>query len=383
MIYPLFTIQPKAINIASEYAYSPYSDIVWSFDYAISGNQTTEAGFTIFIQDGNSILSGGNGNIDLGYSGLSASRGNSIKIGVLSGVVAVGFDTTGLFAVSALSAASYFRPGIRDESRFLNSITIRNSWPRFDIAPTNYHQPISATAPNFSIVEPGIIYKTIRARLGNVGQTLYVDYRNNPDESYKNILEYDINLDVTSSTKYRVGASFVTPISANNNNAIGNIFITNFHTEGSLLSSECVPFSITKTSYKNPSAAPNIPIPPPVIPDPPQPISGPLAITTNIDSLSTLTTLLSSSLSAVNTLCNTSYDLYNLGVSLSSTVINKVLTRVGTFNYLDTNNTVRIYKETACSTWVLSTATVSLSNTLLIPISSFKNGGTTYEVKYI
>ena len=58
MIYPTFTIQPKALNIASDYTYSPYSDIVWSFDYAISGNNNTEAGFTIFLQSGNAPLTG-------------------------------------------------------------------------------------------------------------------------------------------------------------------------------------------------------------------------------------------------------------------------------------------------------------------------------------
>jgi len=383
MIYPTFTIQPKALNIASDYTYSPYSDIVWSFDYAISGNNNTEAGFTIFLQSGNAPLTGGNGNIDLGYSGLSSQRGSAIKQGVLSGVVAVGFDTTGLFAVSALSAGSYFRPGIVDANRILNSITIRNAWPAYNIAPSNYHQPISAVAPEFSIVEPGIIYKTIRARLGDVGQKLYVDYRDTPDDVYKNIFEYSVNLNVTSSTKYRVGVSFATPISANRNNAIGNIYIKNFHTEGSFLSSACVDYSIQKTDQKNTTTVPLPPQLPSIIPPPPIPIAGPVLPSISTDNMSLIVTVLSASLSAVNTLCSTSYDLYNLGVNLSATVVNKVLTRVGTFEYVDILNTIKIYKQDACSVWVLSTASVSLSNTQLIPISSFTSGPTTYEVKYI
>ena len=383
MIYPTFTIQPKALNFASEYTYSPYSDIVWSFDYAISGNNNTEAGFTIFLQSGNAPLTGGNGNIDLGYSGLSSIRGSAIKAGVLSGVVAVGFDTTGLFAVSALSAGSYFRPGITDASRYLNSITVRNAWPSYNILPSNYHQPISAVAPEFSIVEPGVIYKTIRARLGDVGQKLYVDYRNTPEDSYKNLFEYTVNLNITSSTKYRVGVSFATPISANRNNAIGNIYVKNFHTEGSFLSSTCVDYNIEKAEQQNATTVPISPQLPSIIPPPPTPITGPILPVPSIDNISFAITVLSASLSAVNTLCSTSYDLYNLGASLSATGVNKVLTRVGTFEYTDTLNTVKIYKQDSCSVWLLSTASVSLSNTQLIPISSFINGPTTYEVKYI
>jgi hypothetical protein len=116
MVYPKFTINTKAFNIASSYNYSPYYDIVWSFEYAISGNSNTEAGFTIFLIDGNYTLSGGNYNIDLGYSGLSASSNtvnlSAIAPGVQGAMIAVGFDTTGCFPLSATSGATTVRDEI-------------------------------------------------------------------------------------------------------------------------------------------------------------------------------------------------------------------------------------------------------------------------------
>jgi hypothetical protein len=231
MQYPTLS-SAKAINFASKTPFSPYYDIVWSFDYAISGNQNTEAGFTVFLTKYG--LNGGSGGIDLGYSGLSSGDVNYsyIKPGIIGAAIGVGFDTTGLFAASAFIGSYTVRDGINATKVEKNSVTIRSSSPRYSYNQYAYHQPLSSLNSTFSIVESAEIYKTVRVRLGNVGRTLYIDYRNNPNEEFQPILQREINIPVNPGITYYPGISFVTPISSISPAAIGNIFVKNIHTEG-------------------------------------------------------------------------------------------------------------------------------------------------------
>lgn len=208
-------------------------DVVWSFDYAISGNQNTEAGFTVFLMTSSTRLSGGGSGIDLGYSGLSSfGLSSSIRPGVSGAVLAVGFDTTGLFAASAFSGG-FIRDGIDYRNVKRNSITIREGAPYFGYNYYSYNVSLSNLNTTFSIVESAAIYKTVRARLGNIGRTLYIDYRNNPTEQFQPIFEQNVSLGLPLSAFVHVGVSFATPISSVSTNAIGNIFFKNFHVEGS------------------------------------------------------------------------------------------------------------------------------------------------------
>lgn len=222
----------KALSIASRDGYSALYDIVWSFDYAISGNTKTEAGFTVFLTTSGALV-GGNGSIDLGYSGVSAnSLPYSQLPGILNGVIGIGFDTTGLFAVSAAIGGNTIRDGINPAKRLLNSVSIRSSAPDFSFTTYSYNSSLSALNNTFTITESADIYKTIRVRLGNVGRTIYIDYRNSPTDQFESIFSKDITLTLPVSTLYNVGVSFATPISSSNLNAKGNIFIKNFHVEG-------------------------------------------------------------------------------------------------------------------------------------------------------
>lgn len=233
MQYPVMNSSSKAINLASKNSYSCMYDIVWSFDYAISGSPSTEAGFTVFLMTSGTYLSGGGSGIDLGYSGLSGFNiSNTVKPGISGAIIAVGFDTTGLFAASAFSG-SFTRDGIDYRKVKKNSATIREGAPYFNYNSYNYNTALSSLNTTFSIVESAAKYKTIRARLGNVGRTLYIDYRNNPKEQFQPILEKNLSLNLPISSFVRVGVSFATPISSISTNAIGNIFLKNFHVEGS------------------------------------------------------------------------------------------------------------------------------------------------------
>ncbi len=232
MQYPLLNSNSKVINLASKASYSCLYDIVWSFDYAISGNSNTEAGFTVFLITDTPSLSGGSSGIDLGYSGLSSfNLPYSIKAGVSGAVLAIGFDTTGLFAASAFSG-SYTRDGVSLANVNKNSVVMRGGAPFYNYSDFNYNVPLSSLNSSFSIVESGAIFKTVRVRLGGVGRTLYVDYRNNPTEDYKPIFKKDITLSVPVSSYVYVGVSFATPISSSSAQSIGNIYLKNFNVEG-------------------------------------------------------------------------------------------------------------------------------------------------------
>ena len=236
MQYPTL-LSAKAINFCSESSFSPFFDIVWSFDYAISGSQNTEAGFTVFLSTEPVRYGGGSGGIDLGYSGLSSINLQSsyIQPGIQRAAIGVGFDTTGLFAVSATNNGAVIRDGINSLGAIKNSIAIRGLAPSYSYSQYSYNQPLSSLNSTFTIVESAEIYKTVRVRLGNVGRTLYIDYRNNPNEDFQLILQKDINILVEQNTSYYAGISFATPISSISSSAIGNIFVKNIHTEGATL----------------------------------------------------------------------------------------------------------------------------------------------------
>lgn len=236
MQYPTL-LSAKAINFCSKSSFSPFFDIVWSFDYAISGSPSTEAGFTVFLSTEPVVFGGGSGGIDLGYSGLSSInfQNSYIQPGILGAALGIGFDTTGLFAVSAISNGTTIRDGINVNDALKNSVAIRGLAPKYSYDQYSYNQSLSTLNSTFSIVESGEIYKTVRARLGNVGRTLYIDYRNNPNEDFQLLLQKDINILVEQNASYYAGISFVTPISSISPDAIGNIFVKNIHTEGSPL----------------------------------------------------------------------------------------------------------------------------------------------------
>lgn len=388
MVYPTFTVNTKAFNIASNYGYSPYYDIVWSFDYAISGNNTTEAGFTVFLTD-NNPLSGGNFNIDLGYSGLSSNSNQSSSIGpgVSGGVLAVGFDTTGLFAVSAISGTRVIRDGIDEAKRISNSISIRSKWPTYSYNTYAVNTALSSIDSSFKIVETSLKFKTIRARLGNIGRTLYIDYRNSPEEDFKPLLTQNVSLSVVSNTLYRVGASFATPVSSNKTSSVGVIYFKNFHTEGSFLSGDIT----TYTSLEQTECLPSRSFVPAVV-----------ATANNTEYLKNIVTTINNNTDEVCPTQNivfgrftTSNDIpsfpedrfnfgYRLNIQNNTNTINTNLTRSGLFNYIsDTTITpvYKVYKNTLCDYWMLSSNTsLSLTNLSSVPIGNYSP---TISAKYI
>jgi hypothetical protein len=371
MVHPVSAIDTKAFNIASKYGYSPYFDIVWSFEYAICGNVNTEAGFTVFLMEDIPFLSGGNGSIDLGYSGISPLSAvyNSSSQGISGGILAVGFDTKGIFATTASYDVygNINRDGISNIDKIPNSIALRAEAPDYSFNKYAFNIPISSVNTNFKIVEADISYKTIRARLGNVGRTLYIDYRNTPEEDFKLLLQKDVDLNIVSSTKYKVGASFATGFGGIKAD-IGVIYFKNFHTEGNLNAGNIGYYNlqepVTQLTDVNivPASYPELT----TLPIIPNYVVNTQSSLNNYIGISQLPSY--GRLSSVDSCSVFTEDLFNFGytVSLSSTGNANIgiLTRKDVFTYLDDiSGQFILNKETACDRWILSSVYIDNVNT--------------------
>ena len=235
MEYPISNSNTKVIQFF-EKDFTPYSDIVWSFDYYVENIAAdTQLGFCIFLQDSYNLpLSaylGGNRTIDLGYSGLSAKNtswtiASSLSAGLSGALIGVGFDSTGCFAVSATSSLSAVRDGVADNQRISNSISIRGAAPYYKYSEYNVNRRLSAY--NFNVVDSN--KKTIRARLGNVGRTLYIDYRYSANEDFINILTQDVTFTIAPSSRIRPGITFATQVSGSS--SVTRVYFGNLTVEG-------------------------------------------------------------------------------------------------------------------------------------------------------
>jgi len=241
MEYPISNSNTKVIQFF-EKDFTPYSDIVWSFDYYVANIAAdTQLGFCIFLQDAYNLpLSaylGGNRTIDLGYSGLSAKNtswtiASSLSAGLSGALIGVGFDSTGCFAVSATSSLSAVRDGVSDNQSISNSISIRGAAPYYKYSEYNINRRLSAY--NFNVVDSN--KKTIRARLGNVGRTLYIDYRYSANEDFINILTQDVTFTIAPSSRIRPGITFATQVSGSS--SVTRVFFGNLTVEGKYESPE-------------------------------------------------------------------------------------------------------------------------------------------------
>lgn len=206
---------------------SPSYDITWSFTYEVKNwVPGDDLGFSMFLQDAAIPLSGGGIGDDLGYSG--SLSGQATRFGGMSGgVLGVGLDTQGVFALKKDYENGLTRDGLSLSARKFNSISIRG-----DEASGYQYQDSNIAISAFDILSDG--KKTLRSRLGNYGRTIYVDYKEETDLEFTNLLTKDINeLTFDINTLYRPGITISKPLTANNSNI--EVLITNFHVEGKTL----------------------------------------------------------------------------------------------------------------------------------------------------
>jgi len=382
MEYPTLDPNAKLFKIY-EKALSPYYDIVWSFDYYATNIPTNaQLGICLFLQDSTgttqaSLLSGGN-NIDLGYAGVVG--------GTDKGVIGVGLDTTGCFALSLSSLGSLVRDGDLDSNRKVNSISVRGQGPSYSWREYSVNTPLSSF--NFNILETR--KKTIRARLGNVGQTLYVDFRYSPTEDFVNILTQDVTFSRTLSSKFRPGVTISKPVSGIAPKP--TIRFSNFTVEGREVFTYVPPTStvtvlappviddtclVTECEYK-----PYVPpvyepyVPPPIITFDPA--------TANRQHIAQLRVSVDKGYNRGIENGYSSYDLYNFGYNLmmfnNITTQQTLLTRSDYFIYISQDNSITLSLSGFDSTWKLTGPSINYTNSSNArPVGEYSN----YTISYI
>lgn len=228
MEYPTnLSVSAVAVNICDG-IFSPFYDITWSIKYKITNwSPSDDYGLCFFLRDGSIPLSGGSGGgrgIDLGYSGtrnVDILTPDAEVNGLEGGVIGIGLDTHGAFAAKTVWPGGVSRSGLDDVEP--NSITLRGgSDNNYEFL--NVHYPVSA----FNLLSDGV--KILRARLGNFGRTIFLDYRDEGDTDFVNILKEDVDLNLQSGMRLTPGVSFAKPLFSTQANF--NIVVDTFHIEG-------------------------------------------------------------------------------------------------------------------------------------------------------
>lgn len=226
LVYPsILPATAKAFNISSKKGFNPKNDIVMSIEYYVSGNSNTEAGMSFFIMS-DSNFSGGLSGADLCFSGFA----NGLRAGVSTALIGLGIDSTGAFGLSGTG-----RDGYAEADRIPNSIAVRGSYVNgFALSSFNYYTSLSSLSGNYSIIQPTSSLRTLRFRLGNVGRTLYLDYRSNYNYNFTPIAAVDIGDYFDLENYYRIGFGFTTSVSSNKPNSVANFNIRRIHVEGQI-----------------------------------------------------------------------------------------------------------------------------------------------------
>lgn len=237
-------------------SYNPNYDIIWSFQYAISGQTSglyrKECAFATFLTVSTLQISAIPGHY-LGYSGnvpLSAFlldengdyilsedneriilEGNSENDGLIG--LCIAFDTTGLFALSSSS-----RPGVGLSNIKRNSLIIRDINDNITL-----YEELSNIDPAFTILSSNKVYKTLRFKYTNTDK-LTIDYKIDGSNTFVELTSVNINSNSDSISHFRPGFSYCSPVSSPTSIRIANLYLKNFHVQGTenLTTVETIPF---------------------------------------------------------------------------------------------------------------------------------------------
>lgn len=223
MNYPSLPLSATSVNI-QDGAFSPLYDITWSINYEIvNWNENDQYGLCFFLRYSNIPIAGGGVGIDLGYSGVpGVAPGQFRSEGLTGSVLGVGLDTHGVFAAETTWPTGDERDGLSEIDLVSNSVTVRggidSSFAYFD----------TKKVDAFDLLSSG--RKILRARLGNFGRTIYLDYREPGDTEFVNLITENVNLSLPKGTRLTPGVSFAKPLTSANGDL--NIRVNSFHVEG-------------------------------------------------------------------------------------------------------------------------------------------------------
>jgi len=230
--------------VDSKKDYNPYYDITWSFTYSLTGEEHAFCTFLTAL----STLSAGIPGQHVGYLGSTSTYSitsiNNIltednldifdesggflmdeSLGILSsgsvgtnGLMAICFDSTGLFA---LSSSSYGGVGINNIKK--NSLIIRQG--------TNviYNESLSSLDTSFQLASATKFPKILRFRYANQGKKLYIDWKY-PQINFKNLLTLTCDLSLVGNPIVYPAFSYTSPVSSLTSPS--TLWLRNFHTQG-------------------------------------------------------------------------------------------------------------------------------------------------------
>lgn len=223
--------------------YNPNYDIIWSFQYAITGQTTgifqKECAFATFLTVSTPQVSAIPGHY-LGYSGnvpLSAylldengdyilSEDNqriTLEGDYSDGLfgMCIAFDTTGLFALSSNS-----RPGVGLGSIKRNSLIIRDINDNIVL-----YEQLSNINPAFTILSSNKLYKTLRFKYTNTDK-LSIDFKMEGETEFRELTSVKVELNPDIIEFFRPGFSYCSPISSPATGRIAKLYLKNFHIQG-------------------------------------------------------------------------------------------------------------------------------------------------------
>ena len=185
-------------------------DVTWSFQYSLSGNSSTDGGFTTFLLNSESDTLGGGGGPALG---VASYQNNNAKQSV---VLCVAIDSTGIFGTNSI-----FTTGLSSPIR--NSMTIRIG--------NNFTYLTSFPLSLFEL--DGLInqekFNTLRLNFTNVGRTLNISKLNEYEE-YDLIYSYTGSFGIHDNKSIMVGFSQSSPILLKNFKSV--LKLKDIHVQG-------------------------------------------------------------------------------------------------------------------------------------------------------
>lgn len=224
--------------VDTKLTYNPHWDINWSFEYAL---YTSEGGFCTFLTNFPPVT-GWPGHY-LGFSGNAAlssylatedgeyiitENGERILVDTETGIgnngiLAIAFDSTGLFALSSATRGGVGLGSIRS-----NSLVIRNA---YDEVITNVQ--LSALSNEFVLLSTGgLYYQTLRFRYSQAGNKLSIDFKKRGSTTFKLLTSIVTPLVVPGDfPDVYTGFCYCSPISSNSIPP-GIMRLKNFHTQG-------------------------------------------------------------------------------------------------------------------------------------------------------
>ena len=243
-------------------------DLVWSFKFLLSAASLNDTGgFTTFIKSPTQILTGGGPFQSLGYTDFAGVSGNEMITtesdtnilaendneivveefkelvagygGLTEALLGIGFDTSGYFALSSPT-----HNGVPLSGVYKNALIIRGGEPSY---PLLYNIPLSSLSTEFTLLTTVENYCWLRFRLGDVGNTLYIDYRYGDDSRYVQLTSLPLTLNLATTSLGVVGISYSTPTSSTDDSQ--TLFrIRNFAIEGGVSTPAMVSYANLITS---------------------------------------------------------------------------------------------------------------------------------------